>query len=143
MRVLLMLLMVSVFAPSFANESPQALQDAFSAAVRANDAEAVAACYTKDATSYAVDAMVETGREAVLKSWQRFFSAYKVKDITLTDRTMEIMGDTAVAWGMFIMNVETTDEGKPIEMHGRYTDVSKKVAGQWLYVFDHASVPIN
>jgi len=128
MRVLLFLLLIPVFTPSIANESPQALQDAFIAAVQANDADAVAACYTNEATNYGIGVMIEKGKDAVRKSWQDFFSANKVLDIALLDGHMEILGEAAVAWGLFKMSVA-------------YTDVSKKVAGQWLYVFDHASVP--
>lgn len=143
MRVLMMLLMISVISPAFSNESPQALQEAFNAAVQANDADAVAVLYTVDATSYAIDVMVENGREAVRKNWQNFFSAYKVKFISLPDSNLEIMGDMAVAWGLFTLIAETIDGGEPVEMRGRYTDVSKKIDGKWLYVFDHASMPIN
>lgn len=141
MRVLLFLLLIPVFTPSIANESPQALQDAFIAAVKANDADAVAACYTNEATNYGIGVMIEKGKDAIRKSWQDFFSANKVLDIALLDGHMEILGEAAVAWGLFRMSIAPVGGGEPVEMRGRYTDVSKKVAGQWLYVFDHASVP--
>jgi ketosteroid isomerase-like protein len=32
--------------------------------------------------------------------------------------------------------------GDPIVMKGRYTDMSRKIGDEWLYIFDHASVPL-
>jgi uncharacterized protein (TIGR02246 family) len=127
--------------PVFSNESPEALQDAFVKAMAANDADGLAACYTDDAVSYAVDAMVGVGPGFVRDSWNAFFSVYTIKEVGLSDTHMETFGDTAAAWGLFSMKVEPVTGGDSIEMRGRFMDVAKKVDGNWLYIADHASVP--
>lgn len=141
MRLVLMSLLLAGFTPAFANESPQALQDAFTAAVLANDADAVAACYTPGATNFPISIMTETGRDSVRVSWQGFFATYTAISLSLSDKHMETIADTSMSWGLFSMTVEPLGGGDPVVMRGRYSDVSKNVDGQWLYVFDHASMP--
>ncbi len=123
-------------------QSPEALQDAFVAALAANDAAAVAACYAQDALSYAMDEMAGVGPDFVRDSWSNFFSVYTIMEIGLYDTHMAISGDIAASWGLFRMLVEIAGDGEEIELHGRFTDVAKNVNGTWLYIADHASVPL-
>ena len=134
-------LLVLFSMPVVGNDSPEALQDAFVQAMEANDADALAACYTDDAVSYAVDVMVGVGPDFVRDSWKAFFEVYTIKKATLFDTHMEKSGETAVAWGLFSMLVEPVAGGEAIEMHGRFMDVAKNMDGRWLYIADHASVP--
>jgi uncharacterized protein (TIGR02246 family) len=127
---------------ALANESPMELQEAFMTAVRSNDADGLAACYSKDAVSFAIDDMVGEGPDYVRTSWQGFFDAYRVIDIELSSDHMETLSDTAVAWGLFTMTAEPVAGGEAVVMQGRYMDVSKNIDGQWLYIADHASMPI-
>ena len=124
------------------SEGPEALLDAFVNALAANDADGVAACYLEDAISYPMDEMAGIGPDFVRDSWNNFFSVYTITDVRLVDTNMEVFGDTAASWGLFLMLVQTVDGGEEIELHGRFTDVAKLVNGQWLYVADHASVPL-
>lgn len=126
---------------SFANESPQTLQDAFMAALIANDAQGLADCYTSDAVNFPVDTLVGRGPASVLESWGRFFAAFTVVDASLFDTHLETHGDTAVAWGLFTITAQPIEGGDAVEMTGRYMDVSRKINGTWLYVADHASMP--
>jgi uncharacterized protein (TIGR02246 family) len=142
-RVLCLLTCLACFSSSsFANEGPQALQDAFMAALRANDVQGLADCYTSNAVNFPVGALVGTGPESVIESWSGFFAAYKVVDARLSDTHMEIHGDTAVAWGLFTIMAEPAEGGDAIEMKGRYMDVARNMDGTWLYVADHASMPL-
>lgn len=127
---------------SFANDSPQALQDAFMAALKANDVQGLADCYTSDAVNFPVGALVGSGPESVIESWTAFFAAYTVVDASLSETHMEIHGDTAVAWGLFTIMAQPVEGGDAVEMKGRYMDVAKNVDGTWLYVADHASLPL-
>ena len=127
---------------SFSNESPQALQDAFMAALKANDVQGLAGCYTSDAVNFPVDTLVGYGPESVIESWSSFFAAYTVVDASLSDTHMEIHGDTAVAWGLFTIMAEPAEGGDAVEMKGRYMDVARNMDGTWLYVADHASMPL-
>jgi uncharacterized protein (TIGR02246 family) len=127
--------------PAFGNDSPEALQDAFAKALAASDADAIAACYAANAISFPVDSMVDIGPGSVRESWRSFFAQYTVKHVKLTDTHMETFGDTAAAWGLFELMVVPVAGGDAIEMRGRFTDVSKNIDGNWLYIADHASVP--
>ena len=142
-KVMCLLTCLACFSSSsFANESPQALQDAFMAALEANDVQGLADCYTDDAVNFPVDTLVGYGPESVIESWSSFFAAYKVVDARLSDTHMEIHGDTAVAWGLFTIMAEPAEGGDAVEMKGRYMDIARNMDGTWLYVADHASLPI-
>jgi len=138
--ILTLLILFSM--PALANESPEALQDAFVKAMQANDPDGLAACYTDDAVSFAVDVMVGVGPEFVRNSWKSFFMTYTIKKVELSGNYMETFGDTAAAWGLFTMLVEPAEGGEAFEMQGRFMDVAKKVDGSWLYIADHASMPL-
>ena len=134
--------LVFLSSSSFANESAEALQDAFMAALRANDVQALADCYASDAVNFPVGSLIGTGPESVIESWGGFFAAYKVVDANLSEQHLETHGDTAVAWGLFTIMAEPTEGGDPVKMKGRYMDVARNVDGTWLYVADHASMPL-
>ncbi len=60
-KVMCLLTCLACFSSSsFANESPQALQDAFMAALKANDVQGLADCYTGDAVNFPVGTLVGT-----------------------------------------------------------------------------------
>jgi uncharacterized protein (TIGR02246 family) len=142
-RLFYVLTCLVCFSPvSFATESPQALQEAFMAALKANNAQGLAECYTSDAVNFPVGSLVGTGPESVMESWGVFFAAYKVIDASLSESHLEVHGDTAVAWGLFIILAQPAEGGDAVEMKGRYMDVARNVDGAWLYVADHASMPL-
>jgi uncharacterized protein (TIGR02246 family) len=142
MQKFVCLLICLVSTSAFSNDSPEALQDAFMAALSANDADGLAACYTADATNFAVDSMVGIGPDAVRESWGGFFASFKVLEASLSNEHMETSGDLAAAWGQFHLLVEPVEGGESVEMHGRYMDVAKNIDGSWLYIADHASMPL-
>lgn len=134
--------LVCFSSTSFANESPEALQEAFMTALKANDAQGLANCYASNAVNFPVGSLVGTGPQSVLESWGGFFAAYKVLDASLSESHLETHGDTAVAWGLFTIMAEPAEGGGPVEMKGRYMDVARNADGTWLYVADHASMPL-
>ena len=75
-------------------------------------------------------------------SWSGFFAAFKVVDANLSETHLETHGDTAVAWGLFTIIAEPVEGGEAVEMVGRYMDVARSIDGTWLYVADHASMPL-
>ncbi len=142
-KVLCLLTCLACFSSSsFASESPQALQDAFMAALKANNVQGLADCYTSNAVNFPVGTLVGSGPESVIESWSSFFAAYTVVDASLSDTHMEIHGNTAVAWGLFTIMAEPAEGGDAVEMKGRYMDVARNMDGTWLYVADHASMPL-
>lgn len=135
-------LLVAVSSHVQANDSPEALQEAFMAALRGNDAAALAACYSKDAVNFPVDSLVGMGPDSVRQSWAGFFSVYEVVEAGLSQKHLEIHGETAIAWGLFTIMARPIAGGEATQMNGRYMDVARSFNGQWLYVADHASMPI-
>ena len=125
-----------------ANDSPQGLQDSFMEALLAGDAEAISVLYADDAVSYDVAAQSVSGPEGVKASWGGFFEANTVLSAELFNNTVETHGDTGIAWGEFRMTVEPAGGGDPVEMVGRFSDVSRNFDGTWMYVMDHVSMPL-
>jgi ketosteroid isomerase-like protein len=126
--------------PLQANDSHEALQEAFMTAMRAMDADGMAACYTADATSYDVGKHVVSGPEGVAASWGGFFAAYNLLEADLFNNTVENHGDTGIAWGEFKLVVEPKEGGDSMDLIGRFTDVSRNIDGTFLYVLDHVSM---
>jgi uncharacterized protein (TIGR02246 family) len=125
-----------------ANDSAEALQNAFIDALKANNAQGLADCYSSDAVNFPVDSMMGHGPDSVRESWNGFFATYKVIGASLSETHLETLGDTAVAWGLFTILAEPAQGGDAIEMKGRYMDVARNTDKGWLYVADHASLPL-
>ena len=142
MKTLVALLPLIAAPLASVNETPQSLQDAFMAAVIMNDADAVAACYTDDAVNFTLDRMMGIGPESARQSWGSFFEAFDVDKAELSETHLEVHGDTAIAWGLFLIIATPREGGDPVEFRGRYMDVARNIDGRWLYVADHASMPL-
>ena len=142
MKLLLLILFLAISPVADAFDSPRALQDGFMAALRANDIEGLAVCYTADATNFAIDSMSGTGPESVRASWGGFFQAFTVTAAELSDEHLEVSGDLAAAWGVFTITAVPAGGGDAVVIKGRYMDVAKNFDGNWLYIADHASVPV-
>lgn len=142
MKLLTLILFLAISPAADAFDSPQALQAGFMAALRANDIEGLVMCYTADATNFAIDSMSGTGPESVRASWGGFFEAFTVTAAELSDEHLEVSGDLAAAWGLFTITAVPAGGGDAVVIKGRYMDVAKNFDGNWLYIADHASVPV-
>ncbi len=127
--------------PLLAQETPKALQEAFLDAVSIGDVDAVAALYSHDTVYYPMGSMEALGKEGVVADWAPFFETYDVISLELIDPQEEVVGDTAIAWGLWAMTFAPKAGGASVSMEGRFMDMSKKIDGRWLYVVDHVSVP--
>jgi uncharacterized protein (TIGR02246 family) len=128
--------------PAFAHDSPEALQQAFVDAMVANDADGLAACYTADAVSYPVDQLAGHGPDFVRAGWSAFFETFRITAVELSETTMLHGDDLAVAWGLFTMTAEPVAGGEAQTMQGRFMDVARPTDSGWLYIADHASMPL-
>jgi uncharacterized protein (TIGR02246 family) len=129
-------------APCFAFESPEALQEAFMAALRAEDADGIAACYAEDADNFTLGEMKGIGPDSARASWGAFFEQFDVISAELTEDRLVREGDLAAAWGLFVVVARPAGGGEPVTLTGRYMDVARPIEGRWLYVADHASMPL-
>ncbi|NWG93398.1 MAG: nuclear transport factor 2 family protein [Parvularculaceae bacterium] len=127
--------------PAFAQESADALADAFVAAVVAEDADALASLYTEDADSYDPSGSVQKGRAEIAATWKQFFDAYDGFTASL-DRKGHHAPDkkSHASWGLWTMSATPAGGGEPVTWNGRYLDVSVKTKDGWKYIVDHASM---
>ena len=113
--------------------------DCWKPAFVAGDADAVAACYAEDAVMYFPGGSAAAGRAAIRDGYAHYFSEYTITDAQLVEVGRVAHGDTVTSWGDFTITMVPKAGGAPIVSHGRFTDVSKRIDGQWRYVVDHAS----
>ena len=116
--------------------------EGFVKAIKANDLEAVMALYAPDAVMFPPDAVAAQGAAEIRRSYADMLDHFTVKDIVLSDAWHETHGDVMLGWGRFVLTMVPKAGGEPVQMEGRFTDVSKKVGGKWVYILDHASVPL-
>ena len=126
--------------PAAAQESPKALQDAFAAAVVAEDADALAALYTEDAESYDPGGSIQTGRAEIAANWRAFFDAFDGFEASLDQKGEHAMKKSHAAWGLWTMSATPKGGSERVVMRGRFLDVSVKTKDGWKYIVDHASM---
>jgi len=135
-------LVLSMSAAAIAEDGINPIGEHFIKAFKAGDADAVAALYAPDAVSYPPDAMEAVGRDAIRESWGGLFKTYNVQDLIISNAHHETESTLSCAWGYFKMILVPKAGGDPVTMEGRFTDVARKIDGQWQYLNDHASVPL-
>jgi len=125
-----------------AGESPMRAMSAgecWTKAMNVGDVNAVAACYLPDAVMWFPGGRMVKGREATRKGYADYFAAYTIKDARLDDMGHVDAHDARTTWGTFKIEMVSRGDGKPVTERGRFTDVSRKVDGHWMYAVDHAS----
>jgi ketosteroid isomerase-like protein len=123
-----------------AEQGAQVADQGWVKAMKANDLEATVALCAPDAVAYYPDGEYK-GKDAIRKSWTDFLAAFTVKDAT-SEGTYETTGDTSLGWGHWSLTAVPKAGGAAVVMKGRATVIVKKIGGKWLYVVDHASVPL-
>lgn len=115
----------------------------FVAAFNAGDAEAFAATYwqSPDVVSFPPDAMEARGWDAVSEAAHEMVAAMAGAKLELTEIHYMVAGDVVIGWGLWRMTMPNPD-GEPVVMEGRYSDVKAERDGKWVYLLDHASVPM-
>lgn len=142
MRKTMMFAMAGLLAvlalPVLAAESDSA-QACWQPAFEAGDAEAVAECYAPDAVLWLPGSPMMQGRDAIREGYSDFFAQFSMKNVVLTEMGHVSDDNEAASWGSYSMTMVSKADGSETASVGRYTDVSRRVDGQWLYVVDHAS----
>jgi uncharacterized protein (TIGR02246 family) len=118
---------------------PASAGECFLAGMKANDADAVAACYAEDAIIWFPGGPMAKGRAAIKDGFAGYMSTMTVKDARLNEIGGESVGDARVAWGTYAITlVDKASKAETVE-NGRYVDVQKKIDGRWQYIVDHPS----
>lgn len=141
MRAMKMFAMASVLAlaSSTAIASEESASDCWLKAFQATDANAVAECYATDAVMWIPGGPMLQGRDAIREGYAGFLSTVTIKSAELTLISSRKVGDDMVKWGTFKIVMVNKADGKEVTEVGRFTDVTRKIDGRWLYVVDHAS----
>lgn len=140
-RVLLVLCIGLLAAPVFA-QGAKSLDDAWLKAAKAGDAEALTKLYAPDAVTYMPDEMKAKGTAEIRESFKKFLGANIVRDMTLTYDYATSSGNLAAHSGHFSMTIEPKAGGAAQTMEGRFSSVAIRKGGKWMYLIDHASVPM-
>ncbi|HEY8132196.1 MAG TPA: SgcJ/EcaC family oxidoreductase [Thermoanaerobaculia bacterium] len=140
-RIPLLFLFILGFAlPGLAADiGAKSLDAAWMKAVKANDLEAVMACYASDAVAWLPGSPEASGKEAIRAAYQGLFNANTVQDATLTDAHYKTTGTLSTGWGHFTLTLAPKSGGAAVTMKGRFTEVAERRRGRWVYIADHAS----
>lgn len=142
MKRILLVLCISLFAGSLFAQGTKTLDQAWAKAVKAGDVDGLVKLYAPDAVTYMPDEMKAKGTAEIRESFKKFLGANTVREVTLTYDYSTTSGNLAVASGHFSMTVEPKAGGPAQTMEGRFTSVAARKGGKWMYVSDHASVPM-
>jgi ketosteroid isomerase-like protein len=122
-----------------ANELDQKFFDAYSS----KNLEAMKELYwnSPDLVSHPPGEMEVRGYDAVIESFRKDFAQQLDSKLELLEHTNRAEGNVVVGTGTwrYTMNLP---EGEPIVIEGRYLDVKAERDGKWVYIADHASVPV-
>ncbi len=122
-----------------AEEGGKGVDAAWLKAVKANDVDALVACYWPDAVMWLPDAPEARGEKAIRAAYAGLLGANTVVDASLADAVYQTSGDLSTAWGHFTLVLKPKAGGDNIVLKGRFLNVSKKSGGQWRYAADLAS----
>ena len=114
------------------------------AAVRAKDAEALAARQADDIVIYDVlPPLKSQGRDAGVDKTQAWFDNY-ASDIDYQVHDLNVAADDQLGFCSFLYHVGgTLNSGDAVDMWGRATLCCIRLDGQWRIVHDHESVPFD
>jgi uncharacterized protein (TIGR02246 family) len=122
-----------------ATDTPESVDQAWKKAVLAGDIDAVLALYSTDAIGWFPDEKPAKGKEAIRESYNHFLGENTVSAVEFSNTQTQVCGDKAVAWGEFTMSLKPKAGGDATTFAGRFTELLKKEAGNWVYAVDHAS----
>jgi ketosteroid isomerase-like protein len=120
----------------------EALDQRFVDAFNKGDVEALLATYwnSPKLVSFGPDGMGTTGWDAARTASTEMFKAMPGAKLELVTRHNDVHGDVVLGWGTWKMTIPTP--AGPQLMEGRFSDAKMMHDGKWVYVMDHASVPL-
>jgi ketosteroid isomerase-like protein len=79
------------------------------------------------------------GRAAIRAYYADWLGSVTVRDVVLSNVKVETSGNLSSGWGHFAITMVPKAGGEPIVVKGRFTEVTVKRGGKWVYLVDHAS----
>ena len=142
MKRAVLFLVGGLFAGSVLAQSIKDLDNAWKKAAMAGDVEGLVKLYAPTAVTYMPDEMRAKGTDEIRASFQKFLGSSTVTAMTLTQDFETTSGNLAASSGTFSMTVTPKGGGAAQTMEGRYSSVAVRKGGKWMYVSDHASLPL-
>ena len=142
--IALFLCLVFAAGTAFSADPPKAsgvksLDQAWTQAVLAGDATALAALYADDAILAMPGAPAARGRKAIAESLAAWLKETKVTAFALVDSHHQTVGHLSAGWGDWKMTSVPKAGGAPTTETGTYCGVAVEKDGVWKYVSDNAA----
>ncbi len=109
----------------------------------AGDLDALMATYwnSPEFVTIALAGMGDVGWEAAKADWATSLPTMQGARLAFSEAHNIPAGEVVLGWGRWTMTFPEVD-GTAMVMQGRYSDVKAMRDGQWVYLMDHASVPM-
>lgn len=122
--------------------SAKDLDHRFVNAFNARDVEALAATYwqSPEVVSFPPDGMGARGWDDVRRALQASLPP-PGSTLELTGADHRVEGDLVLTSGTWRLRIPQPD-GSTAQVDGRFSDVKAERGGKWVYLMDHASVPM-
>jgi len=116
----------------------------FLAAFNRGDADAVMKTYwhSPELVYFGLDGMGMRGWDAVKQDMVGLFKMMPGAKLEFLEQHDDPQGEVIVGWGTWKMTVPSAG-GSQLTLQGRYSDVKAQRDGQWVYILDHASLPMQ
>ncbi|MEO6461952.1 MAG: nuclear transport factor 2 family protein [Candidatus Eisenbacteria bacterium] len=142
--VVLLLLLAVLATPTRAATPPPlkgsaAAGAAWLVAMKANDLDAVVACYADDATLWMPGGPRIDGKAAIRTTFSEMLAANTIKDALISNARYETSGNLGTGWGQFTITIQPKTGGDLVVWRGHFTDVTVRRGAKWLYLVDHAT----
>jgi ketosteroid isomerase-like protein len=125
-----------------------ALYQKFAAAFRRKDVDGIMALYLPGKTLFVFD--VSPPREHVgwndyRDDWRQLFASMKGAEpgFTISELSVVVDGDVAYTHSIQHVTIAASKSAPASKLVVRVTDVLRKIAGKWLVVQEHVSVPVD
>ncbi len=144
LSIVLLFCLAFAAGPALAADAPKAggvknLDAAWTKAVLAGDAAALAALYADDAVLAMPGAPAARGGKAIADSLAAWLKDIKVTEFVLTDSHYQTAGHLSAGWGNWKMTTVPKTGGAPTTETGTYCGVAVEKGGVWKYVSDNAA----
>jgi ketosteroid isomerase-like protein len=118
--------------------------DNFAKAFRTRDMNLMMSLYAPAMVSFdIVPPLQDVGSDTYKKVWEKAFASFRGPiDIEMRDLNITTGDDVAFSHGLLRIHA-TKSNGQKIDYWERITFCFSKVAGKWLIVHEHVSVPVN
>jgi len=119
------------------------VDQAFLTAFNAGDVNALMATYWNSPTlvNIGLDGMGGLGWDNAKAGWELSMAAMPGAQLAFDSSQNIPQGDVVLGWGTWTITIPAGD-GTAMMLKGRYSDVKAMRDGKWVYVMDHASVPM-